>query len=162
MRRILSFSTAMSVALLAVLFISLCSASNDVSDSNDTPTPSIVGTQPEEFTNLPDDGSGTADLPSNNQHQTRFSSFTSSNPFSFLSCASYLRPLYPHYFTHCTCRYSAFSDWEISTYRRVPTYQCSSGLVVVETRTRRVIEGSCQNDVEERTSVCKCSRIMAS
>ena len=77
--------------------------------------------------------------------------------YSYLSCDSYLRPFFPAYFAHCNCRYTAFSDWAFSTYRRVPTYQCTSGYVVVETRSRQVIAGVCHDDVEERNAECKIS-----
>ena len=150
--QILSFTTATRVALL-VAFVKFSSAFEDSTTDILTPSPA---TSPPTNSNIISDSESDTVIPSNSQQQTKYFENPTSNPFSYLSCDSYLRPLYPHYFTHCSsCSYSAFSDWEISTYRRVPTYQCISGYVVVETRTRVAIGEACLDEVEERTTECK-------
>ena len=76
------------------------------------------------------------------------------NPFGHLPCDSYLRPSLPQFFTHC-CTYGNFSEWKLSSFMAVPTNQCISGYVVVETRVRIAITGDCSNQTEERISECK-------
>ena len=77
------------------------------------------------------------------------------NCFDFqLPCDSYLRPSLPEFFTHC-CTYSDFSEWKLTSFMSVPTNQCASGSVVVETRVNTVISGDCDNKTEERISECK-------
>lgn len=55
------------------------------------------------------------------------------------------------------CTYSDFSEWKLSSFKPVPTYQCVSGFVVVETRVKTVLSGDCDDQTEERTSECKNS-----
>ena len=136
------------MALLAI-FIAFCCASEETSDfiTEDSSPPSFTTTTQND---TPSDSE--SETVQRSQQQTRSST---THPFSFLSCDSYLRLFYPHYFTHCSCQYSAFDDWDISSLRHVPTYQCTSGYVVVETRRRRDVQGVCEDDVEERTAECK-------
>ena len=146
----MNFSSTSTVALLAILYFGLCCASEDIStEESSPPSFTTVTTQSES----PLDSE--LERVQCSQQHIRSSDTSSTNPFSFLSCNGYLRPFYPHYFTHCSCQYSAFSDWDISSLRHVPTYQCTSGYVVVETRRRQDVKGVCEDDVEERTAKCK-------
>ena len=72
------------------------------------------------------------------------------------SCASRLRLIRPHLFTHCECEYSNWSTW-----KQVPnsvasdaTGRCSSGESYEERRTKFAIGHGCQEQVETRR-ICK-------
>ena len=69
-------------------------------------------------------------------------------------CDDPMRLTHPHLFTHCRCIYTDYSKWKAS-FREVPTHQCTSGFVVVETRSRTVTYGKCDNETEERIAECK-------
>ena len=142
-KEIMNYSPTRTATLFAV-YLALCCASED--EESSPPSFTTVTTQSES----PLDSE--SERVQRSQQHTRSSDTSTTNPFSFLSCNSYLRPFYPHYFTHCSCEYSAFSDWDISSLQHVPSYQCTSGYVVVETRRRQDVQGVCEDDIEERTA----------
>ena len=53
------------------------------------------------------------------------------------------------------CTFGDFSNWKVTSFREVPTYQCASGYVVVESRIRTVVTGNCDNETEHRIAECK-------
>ena len=53
------------------------------------------------------------------------------------------------------CTFSDFSNWKLTSFREVPTYQCASGYAVVESRIRTVATGNCDDETEHRIAECK-------
>ena len=81
-----------------------------------------------------------------------------SAPKRQLDCDSYLRYVYPEYFTHCdseqadqpVCSYSEWSEWETvnNSTVDVPTSQCGSGHAYNESRTRSAPSPECPPESE--------------
>jgi hypothetical protein len=75
---------------------------------------------------------------------------------SQLPCDSVLRrlPEYAHYFTHCECSYSEWTEWEAISSHTVNHTQCSSGTALTMERRQIVVSGEC-DDISESNIVCK-------
>ena len=176
MRFSIFFFVAASAALLAVdlpFCTTLPRASEDYSDP-DTDSSGSLGDSPTETTpsatqrdstpasELPTDDPAESIREDTKSAPTTTSQFegraaphnpTTSSPL--LPCDSYLRPYLPQYFSHCGCSFTTYSEWTTSSLRQVPTYQCTSGYVVMETQNRLVIAGTCQDETQERIAECK-------
>ena len=171
------FFVAASVALLAV-HLSFCTALPPASEEySDHDTDSSLGDSPTETPSATQrDSAPASELPTSDAAEsietksastsqntgrsaqpdpTTVTSPTTSYPFFGFPCDSFLRPVLPQYFLHCDCLFTAYSEWTTSSFRQVPTYQCASGYVVVETRNRSVISGICHDETQERTAECE-------
>ena len=73
-----------------------------------------------------------------------------------LPCDSAIRrlPAFAHYFTHCDCLRSEWTEWAAIDRKALPATQCPSLSALVYQRRQRVIEGQCQ-DIVENNTICK-------
>ena len=76
---------------------------------------------------------------------------------SQLPCDSVLRrlPAFAHYFTHCDCLYSEWTEWDVVSSHTVNYTQCSSEKALTMQRRQIVISGDC-DDITENDTICKC------